>query len=585
MPNKVAYLISTIKQLELLKTATQQRTQLLKRMRVLLADSNMIMSDTHLLNIINYLVSISNSGWLFSRLMSLKDIDCLDLHAANTKLIFSLAFVRNPKTEEFELCILTNKKYYNADTAQIAKHNKDNTNRRLGSGGYKVVNSCLMIVACNNKIEVSLRARATVIIGELRNLEHFRIQYAQLYENLNKSTTINDVLVSLNPVKDDFNTSIRMEFLRSYQEITITNDCGDLDSVDRLTIGIPFLKQTADKKVYLKLHIFDKIIESKHLYPIHAAYNKKNSNIKQEMVRQFIIALTELHAKGIIHRDLKPDNLLLDLKTGIRLKIIDWGFAVNVKKPLMLTRELVKLLGLSRDHCGYIDGKLLNSINLEYVYNKLLPFAGWFEHIVPQTEITLDSLNTEIKKYLPDIDPLIYLDFIGSIEYVAPEIFEMVRHEYYQNDPLPKITLASEINKIKHSDIIANNKLQVNEKHDIWAAGVSIVEYCLGRRPLLTDSMTIAFIERNLLLQSMLHSNPELRCDTNKLLELSALNGPLVIPNKSEVKRLSSQYINKIKAAPLLFAAATPHPSTTHVEVSAITNKKQKSVLSSLLGN
>lgn len=74
-----------------------------------------------------------------------------------------------------------------------------------------------------------------------------------------------------------------------------------------------------------------------------ADYLQAKGTLSEDTIRVFLqqiaAAMKVLHSKGIIHRDLKPQNILLSYtsrrKTGIRIKIADFGFARYLQSNMM----------------------------------------------------------------------------------------------------------------------------------------------------------------------------------------------------------------------------------------------------------
>ena len=71
-----------------------------------------------------------------------------------------------------------------------------------------------------------------------------------------------------------------------------------------------------------------------------AQVTKYSEKEAQNLIRDLVSAIHYLHSRRIVHRDIKPENLLLtthdlnfigDDKPGVRLKIADFGLAVEMK--------------------------------------------------------------------------------------------------------------------------------------------------------------------------------------------------------------------------------------------------------------
>jgi len=76
---------------------------------------------------------------------------------------------------------------------------------------------------------------------------------------------------------------------------------------------------------------FDRILERGYYTERQAA----------KVCRTMVEVLHFIHSQGIIHRDLKPENvLLISKKSDTRLKVIDFGMAIYVKKGTPHSRAL-----------------------------------------------------------------------------------------------------------------------------------------------------------------------------------------------------------------------------------------------------
>ncbi len=102
-------------------------------------------------------------------------------------------------------------------------------------------------------------------------------------------------------------------------------------------------------KVSHALKLADMLILYERLFmdldTILSIYGKLYSNIKdrahlslfspkivREIMRQLLSALEHLEANHIVHRDISPSNLMID-KRGGNIKVIDFGFAIDLSKP------------------------------------------------------------------------------------------------------------------------------------------------------------------------------------------------------------------------------------------------------------
>ena len=54
----------------------------------------------------------------------------------------------------------------------------------------------------------------------------------------------------------------------------------------------------------------------------------------KEIIYQLLLALEYCHANRVIHRDLKPQNILIDSREKLNIKLADFGLARTYFYPV-----------------------------------------------------------------------------------------------------------------------------------------------------------------------------------------------------------------------------------------------------------
>jgi negative regulator of PHO system len=149
-----------------------------------------------------------------------------------------------------------------------------------------------------------------------------------------------------------------------------------------------------------------------------------NNVINQLMIKnimtQLCLGLSYCHNQYIIHRDLKPQNILIQFRPDITVKIADFGLAVNHQLNKNLSTNVVSLwyrapeIILNQDYDEKIDIWSLGCIYYELLTNKIL-FKGTEEtqlHIIlgKLFKIELPLENCEVINLMIKINPSMRID-------------------------------------------------------------------------------------------------------------------------------------------------------------------------------
>ena len=161
--------------------------------------------------------------------------------------------------------------------------------------------------------------------------------------------------------------------------------------------------------------------------------NKQNLNISeiQYIIGQILICLEYLSTKNIIHRDIKPENFLITY--NFKLKLIDFGTSTflgkifdteankfiddNCKNPKKPSDSFMISNKLFEEQQPVINNETYSSFkyNISDIYQLLkYPFA--------ETE-----KNNSINKF----EDIKFQKFVGTAEYMAPEIINSKKIGYY----------------------------------------------------------------------------------------------------------------------------------------------------------
>uniref|UniRef100_A0A3Q2G5H5 Protein kinase domain-containing protein n=1 Tax=Cyprinodon variegatus TaxID=28743 RepID=A0A3Q2G5H5_CYPVA len=76
--------------------------------------------------------------------------------------------------------------------------------------------------------------------------------------------------------------------------------------------------------------VFEKLDIDLDSFTVHVGGGLHLSDIRV-IAKQVLVALNFLHRNGIAHRDLKPNNIMLVERSSLKVKLIDMGFAQEIK--------------------------------------------------------------------------------------------------------------------------------------------------------------------------------------------------------------------------------------------------------------
>lgn len=64
-------------------------------------------------------------------------------------------------------------------------------------------------------------------------------------------------------------------------------------------------------------------------YHLNNGLKDFNADERLGIADQLIMIMEELHAKKIVHRDLRPDNIIVTMKNGVKLVLIDYSYVMD----------------------------------------------------------------------------------------------------------------------------------------------------------------------------------------------------------------------------------------------------------------
>ena len=209
-------------------------------------------------------------------------------------------------------------------------------------------------------------------------------------------------------------------------------------------------------------------------------------NIVQYLMRQIIDAIKYIHGKNIIHRDLKLDNIMCSFDNDndknnlnmlrARIKIIDFGFAINLKGSLAFSA-----LGSPINMDPVILQKFSKNGNGQLGYDEKADIWSLgtvcYEMLIGQAVFNADTMNDLVKKVengsysVPTSVSKEMVSFLnGMLQYEAYNrlsAFELSKHPFLTK----RVSDFTKIDTRRVSRKINNKGLNINVKKNqtIWA--------------------------------------------------------------------------------------------------------------------
>ena len=239
----------------------------------------------------------------------------------------------------------------------------------------------------------------------------------------------------------------------------------------------------------------------KYMENFHRPFNEE---IVQYLMKQIVSAIQYLHFNKIIHRDLKLDNILINYPSdydknslnlmSCKVKIIDFGFATKLNKPLTFTA-----LGTPYN----MDPQILENIKTG------IPNQGYNE------KVDIWSLGT-----------LCYQMIVGHMPFSGKsmdELFQKVKQGSYT---LP-VTLSKEV-------ITFINGMLQQDPNKRMTANQLLYHDFLVKHPSQFKPMNFAEIQGNLgpggVINMKSNSQPQINNDNNNMMQLWGIfNQPGII--------------------------------------------------------
>ena len=150
----------------------------------------------------------------------------------------------------------------------------------------------------------------------------------------------------------------------------------------------------------------------------------------QYIIAQMITCLEYLSTKNIIHRDIKPENFLIT--ENFTLKLIDFATATflgkvfDEKKNEFIDDNFQKLK--KSENCSFM---LNNNVNFEQSFHQIDELDPCKSFCQNKLTLPIPKIDNNTSFSSKQIEKIKRQKFVGTVEYMAPEVINSQRIGYY----------------------------------------------------------------------------------------------------------------------------------------------------------
>lgn len=223
----------------------------------------------------------------------------------------------------------------------------------------------------------------------------------------------------------------------------------------------------------------------------------KNSNLPLEsdkVIKQLVMIVAKMHARGIVHQDLKPNNIYI---RGDEVLLHDFEYGTFVEAPSVMTFGTHDYRSVELSFCDIAKGDYEDYMpptyskqlaremfnDLDNAYNTLCDLGIYIASSKRDTKIfkeACDNLKRQLLCLrLENVSPVEDLNFEGMTEHALHEKLETLKSFL--------IAIKNERNQKRLSEY-----QQPHYSNDIWSLGIIIFELKYGHVPSYKESKRIA---------------------------------------------------------------------------------------------